>query len=450
MESVAQKGAIPWESRPLPHLLRLSWPIVVSMLSYSVMTLVDTIFVARLGQEALAGVGLGGVTYFVLMCFPMGTLYAVKTLVSQALGAGHAERAPLYLGAGLKFAVVVGLAMTAIGAVGSPFLRELTASAASGAAASEYLQLRSLGLTAVLTRIAIEQARTGLGDSRSPMRAALITNVVNIGLDYLFIVVLERGVAGAAVATVIANVIGLAVMAWLQRPDGFGVRAAGARQIRAVLSLGLPSGVQMGLEVTSYSVVVAMLSRMSDLDAAANQIGIQIFHFAFLPYMAIGEGTSVMAGQAVGAGRRDLVGRVAAIGVVPILCYSSLCGLAFWFGDRLLASAFTDDAALVALAANLLRIGAAVQLLDGSNILARTILRGTGDVRVTAWLAIGLTWVVLPPLTWTLGATYGLGAVGAWYALGVELTIGAALFWTRLLRGHWHVAADRALADGQL
>src|SRR5262245_50448447 len=81
--------ALSWERRPVRELLRLAWPITVSRLSYSVMTLVDTVVVGRLGTTAIAGVGLGGTTAFALLCFWFGLLRGTKTLVSQAVGAGR-------------------------------------------------------------------------------------------------------------------------------------------------------------------------------------------------------------------------------------------------------------------------------------------------------------------------------------------------------------------------
>ena len=79
---------------PLRELLRLAWPIAVSMLSYSIMTLVDTLLVGRLGPAALAGVGLGGTAAFALLCFSFGLIRGTKTLVSQAVGAGRRDLVP--------------------------------------------------------------------------------------------------------------------------------------------------------------------------------------------------------------------------------------------------------------------------------------------------------------------------------------------------------------------
>ena len=89
MNSESQREKLRWKHKPIPELVRLAWPIAVSMLSYSVMTLVSTLFVGRLGANALAGVGLGGVAAFGLIVFGFGLLRSVKVVVSQATGAGR-------------------------------------------------------------------------------------------------------------------------------------------------------------------------------------------------------------------------------------------------------------------------------------------------------------------------------------------------------------------------
>src|SRR6266480_4010614 len=111
----ATSRSLKWESRPLPELLRLAWPITVSTLSYSIMTLVDTLLVGHLGPASLAGVGLGGTAAFALICFPFGLLRGVKTLVSQSVGAGRQELVPVYRAAALASAVALGVVTVALG-----------------------------------------------------------------------------------------------------------------------------------------------------------------------------------------------------------------------------------------------------------------------------------------------------------------------------------------------
>src|SRR5215510_4420168 len=99
MNTEDQRKGLFWKKKPIPELVRLAWPIAVSMLSYSIMTVVSTLFVGRLGASALAGVGLGGIAAFGLIGFGFGVLRSVKVVVSQATGAGRRDEIPAYLAA---------------------------------------------------------------------------------------------------------------------------------------------------------------------------------------------------------------------------------------------------------------------------------------------------------------------------------------------------------------
>ena len=106
--STRSDRSVPWIENPTAELVRLAWPIAVSMLSFGTMTLVDTLFVGRIGPAALAGVGLGGTLAFALVCFSLGLLRGTKVLVSQAVGAGRHDRLSSILGAGLLLAALLG------------------------------------------------------------------------------------------------------------------------------------------------------------------------------------------------------------------------------------------------------------------------------------------------------------------------------------------------------
>src|SRR5215470_1884422 len=170
------KRSLPWENRPWWELLRLSWPITVSTLSYSLMTLVDTLLMGHIGPAQLAGVGLGGTAAFALLCFPFGVLRGVKTLVSQAVGARRHEEVGRYLAAALGLALAVGVVTIGAGQLVAALLTHIAASPASGEAARTYLSIRILGAPLSLAYVALREVRYAQGDARTPMMATLIAN----------------------------------------------------------------------------------------------------------------------------------------------------------------------------------------------------------------------------------------------------------------------------------
>src|SRR5688572_15946623 len=154
----AAASSLHWTDRPGRELLRLAWPITVSMLSFSAMTLVSTAFVASIGSDELAGVGLAGVVGFSLVCFGIGLLRGAKTLISQSVGANRRDRIPELVGAALGTALCLGALATIVGQLLAPSLAQLSASPRAGAFAAEYLAIRCLGAPLVLVYAALREA----------------------------------------------------------------------------------------------------------------------------------------------------------------------------------------------------------------------------------------------------------------------------------------------------
>ena len=443
----AESRALSWLPSPTAELARLSWPIAVSMLSYSAMTLVDTMFVGRIGPAALAGVGLGGVVAFALLVFSIGLLRGVKVLVSQAVGGGRPERARDFLAAGLLIGLGAGLVTVLLGQVVALLVPAVAASAEAGAHAATYLSIRILGAPLMLAYVAMRETVYGLGQARAPMVASILANLTNIGLAYWFIFHLDMGVAGVAWSTVASHAVELGVLVGLGGRSLLPPLGRGLAHLRAVWRMGLPNALQFLIEVGSFTLLTVLIAAMSEADMAAHQIALQAIHFSFLPALAVGEAGSVMTGQAVGAGRDDLVLEVARLSLWLSGAYTAACTMVLAFGAAWIAGLFTTDAAVIAAAIPLLHVAAAFQVVDAANVVARGVLRGTGDVRFPAVVGIAAAWALTPPLCWLLGHELGLGAFGGWIGLSAEIGITSAIFWWRLIRGGWRGAAARSRAE---
>jgi MATE family multidrug resistance protein len=432
--------SLSWKSRPLPELLRLAGPIAASTISYSLMTLTDTLLLGHVGRSELAGVALGGLFCFVLVCFPFGLLRAGNTLVAQAVGAGRTERIGAYRGAALWSGLAMGVGVALLGQLTALLIPLFAATSAAGHAAGLYLAIRILGAPITLSYVALREVSYGSGDARSPMRATVLANLVNIGFACLFIFGLGWGVAGAALATLLANAVELATLA-LPLRGRFGLALARREQLSALWRLGAPTGVQFVLEVGSFAILTTMISKMSEAQMAAHTIALQAIHFGFLPVWAVGEAAAVLAGQAVGAAETAMVRRVARLGWAVSGSYAAFCAVVLGLGSSLIVAGFTADPAVVGTAIRLLHVAAVFQLFDAANVVARGTLRGTGDVRYSATVGVVTSWLFTPPLTWLLGWKLGLGALGGWLGICVEIIAGALLLVLRVERRRWVPAA---------
>ena len=436
-----------WIHRPFVELLRLAWPIAVSMLSHSLMSLVDTAFVSGIGASALAGVGLAGAAMFTLFCFAIGLLRSVKILVSQAIGAGRPEETGSYLAAGLALAAGLGFIGFVLCQIAAPLLGYLSASIEAGEHATTYLQIRVLAAPAFLLFVALREYSYGRGDARAPMVASVAANICNAALDYVFVVFCGFGVAGVAWASAIAGFVEMGLLFYARASDLRALPRVAMRYVAPVWRIGLPTGGQFLLEVGAFALLAVLISMMSEVEMAAHQLVFHLLMLSFLPTNAVAEAGSVLAGQAVGADRDDLVMGVAKNSTIVAGLYTALCTAVILLATPEIIGCFTDDAELARVAAGLMYISAIFLVADGANMVARAVLRGTGDVHYPAVVCIACSWLCTPPLTWLLGYWAGLGAAGAWIGLCVEIAASASILWWRLHRGTWRRAAARSRAE---
>jgi MATE family multidrug resistance protein len=424
--------------------LKLAWPITISTVSFSAMNLVSTAFVASTGADELAGVGLGGVVAFAIVCFGIGLLRGAKTVISQAVGANRRDKIPGLLGAALGIAIVLGVIAVIAGHLVAPLLPRFSASARAGGFAAEYLTWRSLSAPLVLIYAALREWRYGQGDTRLPMRAALAGNGVNIVLAATLITGLDLGVKGAALAAVFGNITETLFLAVPVRKDLLRIRWR-MDAVRAVWSQGVPNGLQFVMEVGAFLILTVIVARMSAVDAAAHQMVLNLINVSFLPAHALSEAAAVLVGQAVGANQDSLVPVVARRAIVLGASYAALCTIAYTLlGSSIVHAMAAGDPALAARGTTLIHVGIAFLIADASNVIARGVLRGASDVRYAAVVGIVTSWLTTPPLSWLLGVTAGLGVVGGWIGLAVEIFVGASLFWVRVIYGGWRPAAAAA------
>lgn len=442
-----------WAATPGRELARRAWPIAVSTLSYSAMSLVGAVFVARVGAAEVAGVGLAATAYFALLCFAIGALRGAKTLIAQALGAGRVDDADRYLGVAVVCALTWGVFTLMLAELGAPLLAALAADVSQGEHAATYLRLRAIAAPVVLVTAAMRETRWAEGDTRGPMLAAVAGNLTNLALDALLIVGLGAGVPGAAAASVIGAVVECALIAWPMRAR---LRCVAWRPsyARALWSQGAPTGVQFLLEVGAFMTLSVVIARMSAVDGAAHHVVLQLTHVSFLPAHALAEAASILVGRAIGAGRPELVRPVASRAIALGAAYAGACTLGFALAATPLARALgADDGAMLVVTRRLIWVAAAFLVADAANVIARGILRGVGDAVHPAIVGVVTAWVVTPPLAAGLGLGLGWGVVGGWLGLTLEIFVGAGLLWWRLLSERWRdVAAAtraRALAVGE-
>jgi len=437
---------LPWAQHPFRELLRLSGPMVLSLLSVSAMTLVDTLFIGWLGSTELAAVGLGGMGVFTVVSFGIALFGAARVRVGEAVGQGDQAVVRSELGAFLRVALVLGVISSVVAALVAELLPLFTRGGPTITLAQEYMSIRALSCPLVLVTQALAQWRQACGDSAGPMRVTLVANLVHLPLDALLIFGLDLGVAGAAWATLASALTEAALLTLLQTPQGFFWDESSLRGALATAVRGLPTGIERTLDMIAFTAVPLLLLEVGDLHVAVHQIVLQLSLLSFLPLIAISDAVSILVSQAVGATRPAPLVRLARAGVVLTGGYALLLGLTFVLVPGFLVGMFNQEAAVIAVGSTTLVLAGALQGINAFYNLSKGILRGLSQIRFVAWVTVACAWVFTPPLTYLWGVRMGHGAPGAWLALCVETLVGTWIMGRKVL-GHPMIVLGRQALD---
>ena len=432
-------------------VLRLASPLIIFMLSQTLMGLVDTKLVASLGPQALGGVGLASALLNAAIIGVLGLMRGVKVLSAHAHGSGRPQDSQRVALVGLGVAVVAGVVWTLSLMQAMPLLPRLAVSAELLPATQAYLSARLWGLPASFMVAALLEYRQGCGDVRSSMWVGLGGNLVNGVLAYGLIHgrwgLPAEGVWGAGFGTALtewvqALALGTYVLRqiWAAPPPAADVAPIG--YVRALVELtrvGLPTALQVEFEYLALALCILILSKM-EADMAAHQIALVINRIAYLPGLAVGEAVCILVAGALGASRLDLADRwvYTCLWVGAVLMVS--IGACLVLAGEPLARLFSSDLDIIARTRGALALAGFYQLMDSVNIVMRGALRGAKDVRVPAFWGVGVLWTCVPTLTWFLGRTCGWGVLGAWSSFLVVTVICALIFSYRWYYGSWRLA----------
>ncbi len=431
------------------QVVDIAWPVMVSMLSYTAMSLVDTLYVGRLGTEALAAVGLAIPVMMLLVFFGQGVLRAVKVTVAQATGAEDHDTALSAAWQGTWMAIGLTLAVYLLIPVLPPLMTLMGAGLAVTDLAVAYGAVRMLGVPGRYGYQALSGWFQGRGDTRTPMVAMVLANVVNIVVDPILIFgwgpVPAMGVTGAALATNLGELVGVTFLVIRMLPL---VRGVSSRPDRGILDriwrLGVPLGVQGVTDVLAFTVFAGLLARVGDLHMAAHVIGIRIIMVSFLPGHALSEAAGVLVGQAVGANRPQAARDALRWSLVMGIAFMSLMGVVFWLTPGPLVDPFGVSPEVKAIVLDLLLLAAVFQVFDAVAMIGYGALSGAGDTKFVMRASIAVAWGINVPLAWLFTGPMGWGAPGAWAALTCEIIALSGVVWARTRGDAWLVRCGEA------
>jgi MATE family multidrug resistance protein len=432
----------------LRELIHLAYPVVLTQLCSTLMGVVDSAMVGRLGPTQLAAVGFGAIWLWTVFSLFYGTASGVQTFVSQHDGAGEPRRCGAWAWHGF-YTVVPAALLTVL--LAAPWLESILAllgpSQAVQSAAESYLRARLPGEVAFAVWMVFTSFFRGIGDTRTPLYVTIFVNVVNAVLDYGLIFgrlgLPAWGVTGAGAATSMAHWLGAFILfaIFLRRGlrERFDTRPVlpRAAAIRRFLRTGAPIGGQWFIDMTSFAFFTTLIARMGDASMAASQAFVMLLSLSFMQAVGISIAASTLVGRYVGAGQPEAANRSFGSALVLGIGLAALVAVLFVVIPGPLLRIFTDDPAIVALGRPLLAIGALFQLFDAIAIVTEGSLRGAGDTRWPFLVVTAFGWGLFVPLAYVLGVTLEGGLSGAWSGGVVSLGLMSMVLVRRFRSGAW-------------
>jgi MATE family multidrug resistance protein len=422
------------------ELLKLAAPLAAQQVGFQLMGTVDALMLGRYSDAALAGAGVGNNLLFGITSVAMGIVMGLDTVVPQALGAGREDDARRALGAGVRLAVLVGLAATLVTMLSPLLLVVADVTPDVVAEARPYVYVRALGVVPLLLTIALRSYLAAKGHPRPLIVAVVAGNIVNAGLDVVLIYGAGLGVLGAGLATLIVQVLTVAVYAAalrgidLGRARGLPRPASTRADLLHIAHYGWPVGGHLFAEIGVFGLATVLAAHLGEIPAAAHSIALNLASFTFSFALGIASATGVRVGHAVGAGDLALARRRGfqgfRVGLAVMACFAAT----FLLVPGLVAHAFTDSPPVLAATVPLLQIAALFQLSDGTQAVGAGALRGLGDTRATFAGNLVGHYVVGLPISLGLAFGAGMGAPGLWWGLSAGLTATALYLVVRFVR----------------
>ncbi len=437
------KGSIPIA------LVILAIPMILEMSMEALFAIVDTFFVAKLGAESIAVVGLTESILALIYAVGVGLSIGATATVARRVGEKDMDGAARTATHVVYLGVIVSLALGSVGVALAPNLLGLLGAEPKVLEMGVPFMRIMLGTNIVIVFLfLLNGIFRGAGDAAIALRVLIIANVLNIFFCPMFIFGIgpfpELGVTGAAVATVCGRGVGVAYAAWTL----FG-RSNGRLHVHrehwvfdpkllaGLMRLSLTAVLQFLVATASWSGLVTIVAGFGTVALAGYQIGLRVIIFVILPAVGLANAAATLVGQNLGAGRPDRAER--SVWTAGFLNAGMLgaAGLFFVMFPDLVIGIFTDQAEVAAYGRDCIRIVGYGYAFYGLGMVMESSFNGAGDTWTPTYLNLLIFWLFEIPLAYVLAHFYGFGPQGVFWAITLAfslLAVSAALLFKR---GRW-------------
>ena len=405
--------------------------------------------VGTLGSYAIAAVGLTNQPRLIVLAIFMALNHGITAVVSRRYGQQDKDGANRVLRQILLLAALVVILLSALGQpTARPLLRFAGAKPDTLEHAVTYFRIILIGIPAVVLSMNINAAQRGVGNTRIAMRTNMTANLVNCCCNYLLINghlgFPALGVAGAAIATVIGNYVGLAIaIASLFRRDGFlqlNFRESfkpNRDDLRSIFRVSGAACLEQVFLRVGFFIYAKVVAELGTDDYATHQIGMHLLTLSFCFGDGLTMAASALVGRSLGQKRPDLAVMYGKCSQRIGICIAALLAVVFLSFARPIYMAFSRDPAIIAKGIPIVYMCAVITAGQISQVIFSGCLRGAGDtmfIALTSMISIGC---IRPFLSWFLCYPAGLGLYGAWFGVIIDQYLRLILNGIRFGRGKW-------------
>lgn len=427
------------------HIFRFALPMLIGNVFQQLYNVVDSIIVGRyLGDQALAAVGASFPIIFMVIALIIGIGIGSSVVISQYFGAKNYEKVKRASDTTYIFLLFAGIAITIIGLLSGEYIfRLMRLPEELLPSAKTYLDIYMYGMVVMFGFNSVSSILRGVGDSKTPLYFLIVSTLLNIALDILFVLGFKWGIAGAAWATVIAQAFSFINAAlYLERQKhmlriGFSKIKFDWEIFRQTVRIGLPTGIQQTLVALGGMALMGIVNTFGTEVIAGFSAASRIDSLAVIPIMNFAASLSGFVGQNIGAGKIDRVKRGLWATIKMSAAFSLLITLIILiWGDKMMV-VFTKNPQVVVIGYHYLMVVSIFYVVFAVMFCINGLLRGAGAAVIPMYITLLSLWVVRIPLAYLLSYTFNLGEAGIWWSIPIGWMMGAMGSILYYLLGNW-------------
>ncbi len=432
------------------RLLLLALPSIGFSLSRILLGQMDFVMLSRTGTEPTAAINPATFFVFLVQSFGMGLAMCTQTFASQALGAGRKGVGAAFAWQSVYIAALFAALSPVMVALMPAFWAWVDHAPAVQAMEVAYCKITLWSISLAVLSAGFDGFFNGVQKPRITLIAILAAVLVNGFFNYVLIFGAlgfpEMGIRGAAIATVLAWGVRLAILVatFLSSPFNreFNTHAQwrfDRAKLRQMLAVGGPTGAQWMLDIGSWFVFIAVLiGGLGETVLAASNIAINYTYFSFMPAIGVGIAVSTLVGHAIGARKPAVARRYARVGMIIAGVYMGVLGIGLLLGGRWLISLFSLDDTVQRIGALMLIWVAVFQVFDAMQIVYTNALRGAGDTKWPAMAVALHCWVIFVGGGWLMVRFVpSWNYHGPWMTATLYIAVLGCVLWGRWWRGRW-------------